>query len=197
MTRQTGVGMSPFEYAMGLISIIVGLAVSDILLSANRLIRAGPHVRWDARVILTAVMSFLLLLEFWFAAWTLRDLPGGFYFPLYIALLSQLVVSFLIAAACLPDEPTTDLAVFYVANARYLWSAAALFHLFSLALGVYFAASEGALRETAPILAAHTFPLALSVVLALRPASRWLHLFGGGAAIVFILAMYWAQSLQA
>lgn len=190
--------MSPFEFAMGLISIIVGLAVTDIAVSAHRLIRAGKAVHWDARVVLSAALSFLVVLQLWFMTWTIRDLPTGFSFPLYLVLLTQLFVVFLVAAACLPDEPVTDLGGFYIANARYLWSSLALVHLFNLGLGAYFVAlgGEGALRKALPLLALYAVPPVVSVVLALRPASRWLHLIGGAALMCLILALYAGRSLE-
>jgi hypothetical protein len=101
--------MSPFDFALGLISIIVGVAVSDIAVSAHRLLRQGSVVKWDARVVGTCALAFLLILQLWFATWTIRELPGGFSFPLYLVLLIHLFVASLISTASLPDEAISNL----------------------------------------------------------------------------------------
>ena len=188
--------MTPFEFAMGLITIIVGVAVSDIAVSAHRLLRQGRSVHWDARVIGTGAFAFLLVLQLWFMTWTIRDLSGGFPFPLYLALLIQLFVASLIASASLPDEPVIDLAAFYDHNARYFWSLTTIFQLISLVLGAYFAAHDGALRDALPFLALWGLPLAMALVLALRPRGRILHLVLTAASILFILIYYWKWTLR-
>lgn len=188
--------MTPFEFAMGLITIIVGVAVSDIAMSAHRLLKQGREVRWDARVIGTGAFAFLLVVQLWFLTWTIRDLSGGFPFPLYLALLIQLFVASLIAAASLPDGTVTDLSAFYDANARYFWSLTAIFQFLSLALGTYFAAHDGELRQVAPLLALWLLPLAMALVLAIRPRGRLLHLVLTGASILFILLYYWKWTLR-
>lgn len=68
-------------------------------------------MHWDARVIATGILAFLIVLQLWFLTWTIRDLSGGFGFPLYLALLVQLFVASPLALASLPDEAITDLAI--------------------------------------------------------------------------------------
>lgn len=40
--------MDRFEYAVGLISLIVGLALADISVSLHRPLKHRAEVRWDA-----------------------------------------------------------------------------------------------------------------------------------------------------
>jgi hypothetical protein len=65
--------MTPFEFAMGLIAIILGVAVSGLAVSTHRLLRQGRVLRWYARVIATGILAFLLVLQLWFLTWTIRD----------------------------------------------------------------------------------------------------------------------------
>ena len=189
--------MTPFEFAMGLISIIVGIAVSDIAISMHKLLRRGRSVRWDSRVLATALLSFLLVLQLWFATWTIRGL-AEFPFPLYLALLFNLFLAYLVAAACLPDEPVTDLQIFYETNARYFWTITTLFHISSFALVAYFSISSGLSVSTyLRLLAIWALPPAMSLTLALRPRGHLLHLFLTIGSILWILVYYWNRSLHA
>ena len=188
--------MMPFEFAMGLITIIVGVAVSDIAVSAHRLLRQGRAVQWDARVIATGVLAFLIVLQLWFLTWTIRDLSGGFGFPLYLALLVQLFVASLLALASMPDEAITDLPTFYEGNARYFWSLTAIFQLISIALGAHFGFRDGELRQIMPFLGLWLIPLGIAVILAIHPRGRVLHLTLTAASILFILLYYWKWTLR-
>ncbi len=94
--------MSVFEYTSVLASILIGLALVDVLVSFNRLIRAGRQVRWHWAPVVAAVLVVLPLIQIW---WSLYQPEGGAvtmgqFLPLFV----ELVILFLLAAAALPDE---------------------------------------------------------------------------------------------
>ena len=122
--------MSAFEYTSVMASIIVGLALVDILVSLNRLIRAGGSVRWHWAAPATALLVSLTIIQIWWGLYTPRDtaMTIGQFLPLLV----ELVILFLLAAAALPDEIPVggiDLRIYYDRNGRYFWS------LFTAALG--------------------------------------------------------------
>jgi hypothetical protein len=43
--------MTPLEYALGLISILMSLALADILMSLHRLMRHAGTIKWDGRIL--------------------------------------------------------------------------------------------------------------------------------------------------
>ena len=122
--------MSVFEYTSVLASIIIGLALVDILVSLNRLIRAGRQVRWHWAPVTAMGLVVLTLIQIWWSLYRPQDgtVTIGQFLPLFV----ELVILFLLAAAALPDEVApegVDLKAYYHGNGRYFWS------LFAAALG--------------------------------------------------------------
>jgi len=123
-------GMSAFEYTSVMASIIIGLALVDVLVSLNRLIRAGKVVRWHWAAPVAAVMVVLTLIQVWWGLYSPQDtrITIGQFLPLLV----ELVILFLLAAAALPDEVAADgvdLKAYYHRNGPYFWS------LFAAAIG--------------------------------------------------------------
>lgn len=115
--------MSAFEYVSVLASIIIGLALVDILVSLNRLIRTGREVRWHWAAPLAALLVTLTIVQIW---WSLFRPEGA---PMtigqFLPLLVEMVILFLLAAASLPDEQTPDgmdLRAYYDRNGPYFWA---------------------------------------------------------------------------
>ena len=115
--------MNPFEYLLPLISVIVGLSITDLATSLHRLLRARRRVRWDWLPLATALLALMLVLNVWWtlyrgdstAAWTVAE-----FFPV----MTTLILLFLINAAALPDRVPPegiDLRAFYESNSPYFW----------------------------------------------------------------------------
>lgn len=122
--------MSAFEYTSVMASIIVGLALVDILVSLNRLIRAGGSVRWHWAAPVTAFLITMTIIQIWWSIYHPQETPMTI--GQFLPLLVELVLLFLLAAAALPDDIPAggiDLKIYYDRNGAYLWS------LFSAALG--------------------------------------------------------------
>jgi hypothetical protein len=130
--------MTPFDYTSVLSSIIVGLALTDILVSLHRLLRAGRRVRWDWAAPAGAALVVLTLVQMWWLLYGPTDttVTIGQFLPLLV----ELVLLFLLASSALPDrvpDDGLDLKAYYDRNGPYFWT------LFALALG-WITISEGA-----------------------------------------------------
>jgi len=115
--------MSAFEYTSVLASIIIGLALVDILVSLNRLIRAGGSVRWHWAAPAAALLVVLTIIQIWWSSYSPRDVAMTI--GQFLPLLVELVLLFLLAAAVLPDEVPAgglDLRLYYDRNGPYFWT---------------------------------------------------------------------------
>jgi hypothetical protein len=132
-----------FEFALGLFAVLIGLAVADVATSFHKLMRSRSKVKWDPLVLLAALYSLLLAVGMWFDIWGVRKFEVVRHFVFYLAIVGQLFVLFLIAAASLPDdaEASIDLREYYAANRRYFWFLVSLNQLIYLGLGIYFTGS--------------------------------------------------------
>lgn len=189
--------MTPFDYALGLVSILVGLALADVAASLHRLLRRAQKVTWDGRVILCVVLVIITLTGMWFEVWMIRSVKAVLSYPFYLSLFLEFMVLFLVCAACLPDEPeeSCDLGAFYEKSRIYLWSLFALFQTSFFLHWVYFAGLRmGAQGRTLLIGAWVAFPLLVFVLLvAIR--SRWFHYIALLVLIAYRLLNYWSFTL--
>ncbi|MCP9235233.1 hypothetical protein [Lewinella sp. JB7] len=128
--------MTPFEYILPLVSVLVGLAIADLAVSFNRLLRARHRVSWDWLTLLSAFIALLAVLDIWWMFSGEQD--ATFYYTLagFLPFAVQLILLFLINAAALPDdvpEEGISLKEFYAANSVYLWG---LFTVYFLSIFV-------------------------------------------------------------
>ena len=131
--------MDRFEYAVGLISIVIGLALTHVAGQLHRLMTAEQRPR--LRVIPFAAAGYLalLMMHMWYLVWSLRGAAfvDGFWF--LASLTAEFLILFLAMAAVLPEEPkqTDDLATYYWRRSRYVWGVAIVFQLSVLSHSVY------------------------------------------------------------
>jgi len=171
-----------FEYALGLFSVLIGLAIADIATSFHRLVRSRAVVTWDPLALLAALYALLIAIGMWFDLWGVRNVTAARHFFFYLIMVALLFIVFLIAAASLPDDPGggCDLSEFYSRNRRYFWALIALFQLGYLLLGIYFA---GGLLSRAPPYYRFAFAAQMSILFLVPVAlmifsSRVLHYCG-------------------
>lgn len=185
--------MRAFEYALGLYSVLIGLAIADIATSFHRLARSNVAVRWDPLAVLAAVFALLLAIGMWFDLWGVRNVAAARQFLFYLVIVAELFLIFLIAAASLPDAAESDLREFYSRNRRYFWSLVALFQIGYVALGLYFA---GGLLRRAPPYFRMVFAVQMSILVLVPLAlaclrSRAIH-YAGLALLIGTLAWHYA-----
>jgi len=174
--------MRAFEYALGLFSVLIGLAIADIATSFHRLARSRQAVVWDPLTLLAALYALLTAIGMWFDLWGVRNVAGARHFFFYLLMVADLFLVFLIAASSLPDDAESgrDLREFYSRNRRYFWTLITLFQLSYILLGFYFA---GGLLSHAPAYYRFAFITQMSLLFLVPAAlvlfkSRALHYIG-------------------
>ena len=116
--------MSPFEYLLALVSILIGLAVADLSISLHHLLRARHRIRWDWLSLAAALLVLLLILNFWWAFYRIGQVEVWTRYWAFLVLSASLITMLLLASAALPDhvpDAGLDLAAYYIENQRYFW----------------------------------------------------------------------------
>jgi hypothetical protein len=117
--------MQSFEYLLGLVSILIGIAIADIALSLHKLTRAVGRVRWHWHSLASTLIVVLLVLDFWWGLRQLEKTKVTMTIGLFLPMLSALIAFFLLAAAALPDDipaEGVDLESYYDTNRRHFWT---------------------------------------------------------------------------
>ena len=189
-----------FEYALGIFSVLIGLAVADIAASFHRLLRHRSNISWDPLVVLSAAYALCMAVYMWFDIWGVRHFAATRHFLFYVGLVVELFILFLVAAASLPDDSddSTDLRKYYAGNSRYFWSLVALFQGAYFAFGVYFAGGEPAgipFWFNVLMWTMMTAPLLISLALTIW-RSRTLHYIGLACLYAVMLLHYGAAQIN-
>ncbi|MEQ7873108.1 hypothetical protein ABDK56_03760 [Sphingomonas sp. ASV193] len=122
------------EQALVFASIIIGVAISDQVMSLHRLLRSPVPVRWHwAQPWFAAIVLMTDMMMWWaFASQPAGPVSIGAFLPKVV----ELILLALLTVNSLPDnvaEDGTDLADYYQRNRRYQWT------LLAIALGWVFA----------------------------------------------------------
>ncbi len=124
--------MTPFEHLAVLVSIVIGLAITQLLVSVHRLVQARARVRFYWLPLLWTAFLFVGQVEWWWSIWGQRKaVSWNFFYFLFILLVP--VALFLAAAFVLPDVSTEvasrevcDLRDYYYRWRGWLFGAFAL-----------------------------------------------------------------------
>ncbi len=193
--------MSAFEYILPLVSVLVGLAIADMVVSLHRLLRARKRVRWDWLSLTTALLAVLLVLEFWWRFFAAQSNPfyetlGGF-----LLLAIQLVILFLLNASALPDrvpDEGLDLSAFYLDNASYFWTLYAAYGVFSTVVRIIGFLRNDFFREHFFQALLGLLPMVLMTALffymAWKPR-RLFHAIATVALLILMLIEWWGLKL--
>jgi hypothetical protein len=128
--------MTSGDFAIGLMTIITGLAIADMVISLHGLLMHRRRVRWDWLALVAALYVFLLIVSTWGIYF--RNLANQQIDPplwLFAIYLGQAITMYLAARASIPDEVTAEgvcLADHYVRISRYFWTALAFTYLIYL-----------------------------------------------------------------
>ncbi len=168
--------MDQFSYVVGLLSIITGLALSDIGISLHRLLRRRRDVRWDWFVLAIAAYLGFIIVRYWYQVWSIRDFAGVSSLFFFLGIVIENFVLFLIAASSLPDAEELgpkkiDLRAFQAETNRYLWTLFTVYSAMWGAHGIYFNwFYRGFVNER--ILLVFFVPIVLGMALALARKRR-------------------------
>jgi hypothetical protein len=186
--------MGPFEYLLTFVSVILGLAVSDLAISLHRLLGAGRRVRWDWLAPLAAVVAFLKIVTQWWAWFGTAQVARNLPFEMFVIVLIATVMLFLLTAAALPDEQaegTIDLAAHYAAVSRRFWLlfAGELVLITGVDIWGQIVVGHAHFDLKSTLFSAFAGVVVGGVVLAFV-RNRWLH----AAALIGLIVLYMAKS---
>jgi hypothetical protein len=113
------------EHSVTLVSVVIGLGLTELLGNLNRLIRARGKVRWHGLPVAWTLYVLLLVVTFWWGVYlgVLGITTPQNAFEFLLNLCSPLIV-YLICSAALPDidvERGVDLKAAYFSGARYFF----------------------------------------------------------------------------
>lgn len=188
--------MSLDEYILGLLAIISGLSISEMVGGLHRLLAHRKRVNWHWLTPLTALYIAYLILSSWWVSWLSfhgrTDAVALWQFLLPVA---QLICLFIAARGVLPDEMPAEgqapleLEKFYYSTKRYVWGALASNSVLLIVAYALAAAqghtSSGRMGLTFPVM---FFGLAYYAALAWFD-SPWVHRIAVPLALVIITAL--------
>ena len=137
--------METFDYLVGLFSIVVGLGLAEVAGGMNRLLRNGAS-KHDPLMFGPPVLVALMLVAIWFDVWAVRRIPNLFTFPFFVAIFAQLLLLYLLAAACVPkatDQTVPLSADSYEQNRAYFWSVFTAYQLMYVGFWIFFQTKKG------------------------------------------------------
>ena len=107
--------MPAYEHLSVLISIVVGMSVSQVLFGLGQLVRRRGSYKIDPLYLLCNAIVLLVLVDSWWSAYSWHDVPGWSYRRTWFVMLNPLLVS--MAAQLLPpdweDRPLDFHKVYY------------------------------------------------------------------------------------
>jgi hypothetical protein len=178
--------IAPYQHVVVVMSIVLGLSLTQLLKGIAQLYRARSRVRpyWLHSAWVGLLVVFGLLL--WWTYWNYRDV-GEWTFFRFVLYLSPMIVFYFLTAIVIPDpsDPVTNLRDYYFA------SRVGFFGVFAL-YGVV-ASLTAVLVRGLPLLDISNFfrlAMVLLLLLAMRSASERIHgvvlVLGGILMLVFI-----------
>jgi hypothetical protein len=126
--------MTPFEYIAVLVSIILGLGVTQIITGVAHFIHTGNKVKVYWPHLLMIIIVFLFHLQEWWVFWEYKDIKV-WKMSTFLFVLLYPITLFVQARLLFPfdnfDEET-DLRLFYYENYRYYFLLIAVQAVFSM-----------------------------------------------------------------
>ena len=180
-----------FAYLAAFVSVVLALAVSDLVQSLHRLLRARRKVKWSVTALIAALTVFMAILEEFFGLWRFTGVERFTYFDLLTLIVPAILLS-IAAMTALPDEVPPeglDLALHYMDCRRLLYLLQALW-----VLGIFirlldlFESVTG--RRTSTLALAAMFPwqtIPLLCIFALLSWAKNMRVQLAGVVAVFLL----------
>ena len=192
-----------FAYLAAFVTVVLALAVADMVQSMHRLLRAEARVRWSVIAMISALAVFLAILDEFFALWRLAGVERFAFHELLVLICPPVLLS-LAAMTVLPDEVSgegLDLGEHYMHIRRRLF---VLLALWTLAVFVRFAGLFEAFSGTAGTTfdALSAFPWQYVLLLALYAllywsSSRRIQLIGLIAILLLVIQAMSSRTIEA
>jgi hypothetical protein len=159
--------MKSADYLLGLLAIISGLAIADMVASLHHLLISRRAVRWDWLAPCAAAYVFLMIVFSWgisYQAFNRFIINPPVW--VFITTLCQLVAIYLAARTALPDDLSgdgCDLAAYYDRVSRYIWTSIAACYLLLLGLSAFYRVNHGVIIERWSVIV--TLPPTIALIL--------------------------------
>lgn len=127
------------EYALAFVTVVLGLAVSDLLLSLHKLLRAWRRVTWDWLTPLLGVMMLFAAVLFWWLCYVWFAGLQTLSIIAFLPKLAFLAVNVLMIVSVFPDEVPEqgiDLRTFYFDSRVHVWSLVTIGFVLSIAVNM-------------------------------------------------------------
>jgi hypothetical protein len=181
--------MDAFSYLSVLLSIIIGLGLTQLLTAVGRLIRHRDRVRFDWLPLLWAAVMLVIFVQVWWSMFGLRS-HRDWTFTAFLLVLAQTCTLYMMAAVVLPeqvDQTTVDLASHYEREHRWFFG-------FLIATLVISVAKDEVLNGSWPSafnLGFHIFVAALSLSAIIVRSRRYQEAVGivGAAAMATYIGL--------
>lgn len=114
--------MDAFSYLSVLLSIIIGLGITQLLTAIGRIIRNRDRVQVDWLPLLWSVVLLIVFVQVWWSSFGLRTYRD-WTFVGFLFILAQTCMLYLMAAVILPEQPdeTASLAAHYERQHRWFF----------------------------------------------------------------------------
>lgn len=131
--------MSVSEYVLAFVTVVLGLAITDLLVSLHKLLRAWRRVTWDWLTPLLALgMLFGAVIFWWLSYEWFADIQSLSIIE-FLPKLAFLAVNVLMIVSVLPDEVPEqgiDLRAFYFDSRVHIWSLVTIGFILSIAVNM-------------------------------------------------------------
>jgi hypothetical protein len=117
-----GSELSQFEYVTAFVSILLALAIAEMLAGLGRLIRERDHVRVYWVHIAWMLLAILVTTQYWWTIWRVRAHEFANFFEFLSIIFPQFIfflVAFLLSPPVSSDKPF-DLREYYFHQVRWL-----------------------------------------------------------------------------
>jgi len=188
--------VSAQEFSIALVSVILGLGLTDLLGNFNRLMRARGRVRWHPLPLAWALLALMLVINFWWGVYlglVVGQQPGNA--GEYLVGLMIPIALYLVCAGALPaevPEAGIDLGENYFREHRYFFGLL-LIYLLTTVLNAF---ALGQVPGWDRITLLRVGVLALSVALLVARAP-WVHWVGTLLFLAIILARMFSMTARA
>lgn len=169
--------MSYGDYVGVFVSIILGIAVADLLMSAHHLLRARGRVEWHWVSPSLAVYMLVQVLATWWATFQWYRKLDNFTIGDFLPDVAVFVSLFLVTAAVLPDEIPEgrfSLREYYFREAPYFWSLMSLFAIANIVTATIAMPAGSSWRTFVTYQGDNLFCLLLGVALIVTRRA-WIH----------------------
>jgi hypothetical protein len=175
--------MDSFSYLSVILSIVLGLAIAQVLLGFRNLILTRAQVQLYATTLIWAFIALIIPIQAWWADFAMRKF-ANWTFPALLVVMLQAVSIYMMAALVLPDisgERFIDLRQHFFAHRSWFFGASLASTIFSLGKTV---ALSGHLPSPAD--SAFEFTFGMLAIAAALIRSEWFHkLLAPAAALIF------------